>query len=281
MGRNSIRIVCNPYKEKLCYYFKNESGVWDTLSGDSPLFGQYYTNTSFFYERANEILNKMEEVYNRKNKGLDILFEGTDENYQKISKIIENNFTDRDITCNLHTTKIAVVGKTKAGKTSLIKGMEDLLKFKFQEKSSDSFTTYSDKGNNSEWYEVAGIDLDRPESADKNNEINKAFDTIKKLADKDLSTVIYCISLTSQRIENAEEELLKRLTEEFKELKVMIALTQCFGEDDKIRKMIDKLMEATSQMKVVPVLATDKKIKKSTIPSFGLPDVSQFVFGGR
>ena len=54
MGRNAVRIVCNPYNNQISYYFMNEKGVWTVLSGDSPLSRQYYTNTTM-KDRAKEI----------------------------------------------------------------------------------------------------------------------------------------------------------------------------------------------------------------------------------
>ena len=278
MKRNSIRVVCNPYTNKMSYYFKNEIGEWDVLSSNSPLSRQYYTNTSIS-ERANEILTKIDEIYNRKNKGIDILFEGTSENYKRINEIVNSNFKGRDITCKLGTTRIAVVGKKAVGKTFLIEGMENLQGFKYQKKSTDFFDKYSDECNHAEWFEVAGIDLGK-------KEIEKAFDTIKKLSEEGLSAVVYCIAASSGRIEDIEKEFIKRIAEDFLELKVMIVLTQCFKED--IQDAIDEIEKITDQIKLVPVLARDYKTglknedgEASIIPSFGLQEVSQFVFEGR
>lgn len=46
MKKNSMRVVCNPYTNKMSYYFKNEIEEWSVLSGSSPLSRQFYTNTS-------------------------------------------------------------------------------------------------------------------------------------------------------------------------------------------------------------------------------------------
>ena len=100
MKRNTIRVVCNPYTNKISYYLKNELGEWNVFSGNSPLSRKYYRNTSIA-ERSVEILRKIDEIYNRKNKGVDILFEGTLENYNLILEVIKNSFTERDITCKL------------------------------------------------------------------------------------------------------------------------------------------------------------------------------------
>ena len=177
------------------------------------------------------------------------------------------------------TTRIAVVGKTAVGKTVLIEGMEKLHGFEYQRTSTNLYDKYSDKCNHAEWFEVAGIDLGK-------KEIEKAFDTIKRLSEEGLSVVVYCIAASSGRIEDIEKEFIKRIAEDFAELKVMIVLTQCFKED--IQDAIDEIEKITDQIKLVPVLARDYKTglknedgEASIIPSFGLQEVSQFVFEGR
>ena len=69
MKRNMIRIVCNPYTDKISYFFRNELGEWMILSGSSPLSRQYYAKTAI-KDRYIEIIKKLDEIYNRKNKGL-------------------------------------------------------------------------------------------------------------------------------------------------------------------------------------------------------------------
>ncbi len=43
---------------------------------------------------------KIDEIYNRRNKGVDILFEGTDENYKLILNTIMESFKERGIRCS-------------------------------------------------------------------------------------------------------------------------------------------------------------------------------------
>ena len=104
MKRNKLRVVCNPYTNQISYYFQNEIDEWVVLSGNSPLSRQYYTKTSM-QERAPEIVKKLDEIYNRKNKGLDILFEGTAKSFECFQINVKKNLIGRDIICRLGITK--------------------------------------------------------------------------------------------------------------------------------------------------------------------------------
>lgn len=278
MKRNAIRVVCNPYMNKMSYYFRNELKEWDVLSGNSPLSRRYFRNTSIA-ERSVEILHKIDEIYNRKNKGVDILFEGTVENYNLILEAIKNSFTDRDIRCKLGTTKIAVVGKKSVGKTFLIDGLEDLQGFKYSKTEEKDFIKYADECNRAEWYEVGGIDLGK-------ENVEKAFKTVEELSKEGLSSVIYCISAITGRIEEMEKAFIGRIVNSFVGLKIMLVLTMCYIDD--IQEIVDEIEKITDQVKIVPVLAKEYKTglkdrngNSLTITPFGLEEVSMFVFEGR
>lgn len=278
MKRNALRVVCNPYTNKMSYYFRNELGEWDVLSGNSPLSRQYFTNTSV-EARAKDILSKIDEIYNRKNKGIDILFEGTAGNYRIILKTIKDFFPERNIECQLGTTKIAVVGKKSVGKSFLIEGLEDLQGFKYSKTKENGYLKYADECNHAEWYEVLGIDLGK-------DKVEKAFETVNNLSEDGLSAVIYCVSATSGRIEEIEKNLIKKIADSFTELKVMVVLTMSYREY--IQETIDEIEKITDQIKMIPVLAKEyKTVLKNengeaiTIAPFGLEEVSMFVFEGR
>lgn len=278
MKRNSIRVVCNPYLNKMSYYFKNEIGEWEVLSGNSPLSRQYFTNTTVT-ERCNQIVEKIDEIYNRKNKGVDILFEGTSENYKLLLQSLDKLCPDRNITCKLGTTKIAVVGKKAVGKSFMIDGLEDLQGFKYSTIKEKDYIRYSDECNHAEWYEINGIDLGK-------DKVEKAFDTVRKLSEGGLSAVIYCVSSSTGRIEEIEKKLIKRIADSFAELKVMIVLTMCYK--DNIQEAIDEIEKVTDQVKIVPILAKEYKTGMKdengnplTIAPFGLEAVSSYVFEGR
>lgn len=280
MKRNMLKIVCNPYTNQISYYFKNEIGEWNVLSGNSVLSRQFYTNTSM-KERAKVIMDKVDEIYNRKNKGLDILFEGTPNNYEYLQGTIKYYFSDRDISCQLGTTKIAVVGKKSVGKTYLITGLQELNGYNYNKVKKNGYTLYCDECNHAEWYEINGIDLGK-------DKVEGAFNTIADLSKKGLSAVIYCISSTSGRIEDVEKKLIQKIVKEFSEITVMIALTMCYKEENDIQTAIDEILKVTDQIKIIPTLAQKYKTKLKNndgkpiyIDTFGLNEISKFVFEGR
>lgn len=278
MKKNSMRVVCNPYTNKMSYYFKNEIGEWSVLSGSSPLSRQFYTNTSV-KERGKKIIEKIDEIYNRKNRGIDILFEGTSDSYKCFADIIKNDFAGRNINCTLGTTKIAVLGKKSVGKTMLIEGLESLKGFDYSVIQNEKYVQYTDDCNHAHWYEVKGIDLGK-------ENIDKAFKTVAELSKEGLSAVIYCVSAITGRIEDIEKELISRIESSFSELKVMVVLTMCYKED--IQETIDEIEKITNQAKLVLTLAKEYKTGMKdndgmtvVIPPFGLEMVSEYVFEGR
>lgn len=278
MKKNLMRVVCNPYTNKMSYYFKNEIGEWSVLSGSSPLSRQFYTNTSV-KERGKEIVEKIDEIYNRKNRGIDILFEGTSDSYKCFVDIIKNDFAGRDINCALGTTKIAVLGKIGVGKTTLIKGLESLKKFDYSITRNEKYIKYTDDCNHAHWYEIKGIDFGT-------ENVEKAFQTVAELSEEGLSAVIFCVSAMTGKIEDIEKELISRIESSFTELKVMVVLTQCYIED--VQETIDAIEKITNQAKLVSTLAKEYEIRKkdndgmaAVIKPFGLEKVSEYVFEGR
>ena len=279
MKRNSLKIVCNPYTNQISYYFKNEIGEWNVLCASSPLSRQFYTKTSM-KERSKVILEKADEIYNRKNKGLDILYEGPSKGFKYLEETAKYFLPNRDIKCELGTTKIAVVGKKSVGKSCLIEGMEELQHYKYTKIKENGYTVYNDECNHAKWYEIDGIDLGK-------NNVDKAFRTIEELSKQGLSSVVYCISAISGRIEDVEKDLIMKIISEYCEIKVMIVLTMCYKED--VQQAIDEIKRITDQIKIVQTLAKEYKtgVKDSAtgnplvIKTFGLEMVSRYVFEGR
>lgn len=278
--RNTLRVVCNPYTNQISYYLKNELDEWTVLSGNSPLSRKYYTNTSM-QDRADSIVKRIDEIYNRKNKGIDILFEGTAEAFDTLKKAVKNNCQNRDVVCELGTTKIALVGKKRVGKTFLIEGLEELHGYKYSKKQKTGYVVYADEFNHAEWYEINGIDLGI-------SEMEKVRNTIKNLAKEGVTAVIYCISATTGRIEESEGAFIAQIEKEFAELTVMVALTMCYKDESDIKDTYDSIEKATDQIKIVPTLAKSYKtaVKDDDgnpvmIEPFGVNMVSKFVFEGR
>ena len=279
MKRNALRIVCNPGTNRISYYFRNELGEWMILSGNSPLTRQFYTKTTI-KERSKEIIEKIDEVYNRKNKGVDIYFEGNPNGFEILCKSIKEYLPDRDIACKQRTTQIAVVGKKKSGKSFLINGIEDFQQSKFKIKERTGYTEYIDNSNNVSWCEVGGLDLNT-------ESIESALSTIRYIQRSDLSCLVYCVSGISGRMEESEKRLLMDFKNEFPGVTVITVVTMCYKDD--ARDICDEIERMVDHMETFPVLAKDykttsrsKKNKQSLIvKSFGIDVLHTYIFEGK
>ena len=276
--RNSLKIVGNPYTNQLSYYFKNETGEWKVLSESSPLSRQFYTKTSI-KDRAKEIVAKVDEVYNRKNRGIDLLFEGATGSFEILKETVKQYFPDRNICCQLGTTRTAVVGKACVGKTCLIEGLEGLSGHTYARTIAPGYIMYEDEEDHAQWFEVNGIDLGK-------DTMETAFQAVEELAEKGLSSVIYCISAMSGKMEEAEKEFILKMVEGTPEINVMVALTMCYKDDVQI--IVDEIKKMTDQIKLVKTLAKtytlrgkDENGAALTVEPFGLEEVSRYVFEGR
>ena len=277
MCRNSIRIVCNPATNRLSYYMKNEKGEWDILSGNSPLSRQCYTKISI-RKSAKGILMEIDGIYNRKNRGVDIFFEGTKGDYDYLVAVIEKFFSNRNIQCDSKISKIAVLGKIAVGKSTLIEGLEAREGNKYSKIEKKEYIQYTDERNRTAWFEI-GIDLGK-------ENVEKALQTVENLAKEGLSTVIYCISATSGRIENIEREFIQKIERQLSGTRVIIALTMCYRDND--RKIIDEIKKVTDQATVISTLAKeyktgvkDRRGNMIIVEPFGLDQVLKYVFEGR
>lgn len=279
MKRNELRVVCNPVAKHISYYFKNELGEWCVLSGSSPLSRQYYTSTTM-QEKASEIVLKIDEIYNRKNKGLDITFEGDDINYQLFTSAINEQLKNHNVTCHSGSTKVIVTGKSGVGKTILIEELERLQGFKYQVENKNDYFLYRDN-NNTEWYEIKGIDLGM-------DNVRRAYKTIGNLVKNSATMIVYCIMSTNRRIETVEKDFITNLISSFPELTCTIVLTNCISKKG-MQEFIDEIEKMTGHIKVIPTLArefmTDIENEKTgdyfVLPQFGLDDLAEYIFERR
>lgn len=267
--RNELKIVYNPSGKKLTYYFLDDSGEWNPVSGSSPLSRQYYA-TAELERRGIDIVKKIDEVYNRKNKGLNIVFEGPAKLCRQLEDQISSYLPGRDIKCEARATKIAVVGKIGVGKTYLISEIAKMNGSSLISKNSVGYTQRSDRTNSVDWIEVNGVDLGNQQ---------ETFRTIEKLAKVGISKILYCISGESGRIEDIEREMILRLTEQFPAVDVITVITKCYKEN--YQEIKDKIEGIVGIGKVFPTLAKEYKVKQGIVSAFGLKDLATYIFEGK
>lgn len=279
MKRNAIKIVCNPFMNEVSYFFKNELGEWLLLSGSSPLSRQYYTKANI-KDRSKEIIEKIDEIYNRKNRGLDIHFQGTTDSCEYISGAIKTYLSGRNVSCQMESTKIAVVGKKKVGKTTLINGIAGTQGYKFEVISKGQYVQYEDKHNHVDWIEVNGIDFGT-------EKVEEAFGTISELVNEGLSKVVYCISGDYGLIEETEKSMIIKLKETFPSIDVITTVTLCYK--DEVQTVIDEIEKTIGHGEVFPILAQEYKsstrmrgmVNPFIVEPFGLIELATFIFEGK
>lgn len=278
MDRNTVRIVCDSSRNNISYFFRNKHKGWKELPSDSPLLRSNYTNT-IFADSAKDILIKIDEIYNIKNKGIDVFFEGTTEDYKILLETVEDSLPERDIRCKARSTEIAIVGKKSVGKSLLIEGIERLYEITYKKIEGDGYVRYLDNNKDSvNFYEITGIDIDK-------ENVEKAFNTLKKISEEiGLSSIIYCVSATTGKLESAEKEFILRIRSDLSETKVIIVLTMCYMDD--IQRIIDIIKNRLNGIEIFPVLSKeyktclkDKYGETIVIEKFGLENIYRFILG--
>lgn len=281
MERNSIKIVCNPLNNEIIYSFKDENKEWHELSGYSPLSRQFYTKRSL-QDSAADVLKKLNEIYNRKNRGLDIYFVGENSDFEFLESEIKRLFPDKDVRLIPGIYRIAVIGKEGSGKSTLIKGIEAQQRGHYIESVKEKYSQYIDTDNSTEWYTIEGLELGCDSCC------QEILQEINELIRTGLSAVIYCISAKSSRIESMEIEFINEIKRSFPGIKLLVALTQCTMGEHEADSFTDIISKETNQCCVIPTLAvacdirTNKKADKPyRIESFGLDAVAKYIFEGR
>ena len=99
MEKNKIKIVCNPYNKRIQYYWFEENEQWKDLcdSEDSALNVDKYTKNVSLPRIAFDLLNILVGNYCNKTVGLEIFFEGTEDDYNDLEVVRKNHFSQYDI----------------------------------------------------------------------------------------------------------------------------------------------------------------------------------------
>lgn len=270
MKRNQIKIVSNVKKQTLAFFMKDEQEKWREVSNSSPLSRKKYKASSI-KKSVEEIVRVIGSEYNPGNRGVDIYFEGTEEDFCILKNVIDKKFSPNYLDCiYVQETQIAVAGKVGSGKTTLIKGIEEYKGVSFMHQENKGLSAYSDEESKVVWYEIPGIDIGV-------ENIIAARDTFEQLANEGLTTFVYCLGTT--KIEPPEEELIMFVRNDYPSIKILVVLTRFVDDDNKT--YADQLSSNLNGTKVIPVLAKEMKTRSGIIPAYGIDDVDRYIFEGR
>lgn len=178
---------------------------------------------------------------------------------------------------NLNTLNIIVVGKTGAGKSTLINSVfrEELAAEGMGKPVTNHMSKISKEGFPLNIYDTRGFELGRDAQIEVRNEI---IETIKEgVKTKDVNKAIhciwYCVNTATNRIEPEEIDWLREFAKEnaMTNVPVIVVLTQSFSKKNAqaLRKLV--LDEKLDVLQVVPVLAKDYEIDEDYIAkAYGL-----------
>ncbi len=95
--QDTVKITCDPYTNKIEYKFLNtENDEWNEVDAGSNLRKDKFTNTSL-QKIAYDAVKELKENYNTGTEGLNIVFEGTNEDYEQLKDIINSYFGNDEI----------------------------------------------------------------------------------------------------------------------------------------------------------------------------------------
>lgn len=267
LTHNKLKIVSNRNLKSLSFYLMNEKGRWMLVSNYSDLSRKKYKAANIF-EAGEDIIAIIDRDYNTGGRGVDIRFEGSDEEYHFLQECVKKHFHGQDVTCSHHRAAIAVAGKKYSGKSTFI---EEMCKYMGEHLSSvqlDGYEKYTSQPSNTVWYEIAGIDFGK---------IIAAKDAFTRIVPEGITDFIYCLSTT--KIEEPEEALILYIKENYPYINILLLLTQCLDEGSDL--FVEHLSKQVNGVKVLPVLAVPKKTRSGTIESYGIDDVSRYLFEGK
>ena len=190
----------------------------------------------------------------------------------------------RDVQKNMTKLNIMVMGKTGAGKSTLINNVfsRNLAQTGIGKPVTQSIRKYEIEDFPLAIYDTPGLELGGENAIDEL--LKEAKEVLAKGAMRGISESIhciwYCVSTPSHRFEEAEVEFIKKFLDEANEfcVPVIIVLTQSYSKKDAKALMSEIEKENLNVVQIVPVLAQDVDIDEDyIIKSYGLDTLIDIV----
>ena len=190
----------------------------------------------------------------------------------------------RDVQKNMTKLNIMVMGKTGAGKSTLINNVfsRNLAQTGIGKPVTQSIRKYEIEDFPLAIYDTPGLELGGENAIDEL--LKESKEVLSKGAMRGISESIhciwYCVSTPSHRFEEAEVEFIKKFLDEANEfcVPVIIVLTQSYSKKDARALMAEIEKENLKVVQIVPVLAQDVDIDEEyVIKAYGLDTLIDIV----
>ncbi len=190
----------------------------------------------------------------------------------------------RDVQKNMTKLNIMVMGKTGAGKSTLINNVfsRNLAQTGVGKPVTQAIRKYEIEDFPLAIYDTPGLELGGENAIDEL--LKEAKEVLSKGAIKGISESIhciwYCVSTPSHRFEEAEIEFIKKFLDEANVycVPVIIVLTQSYSKKDAKTLMAEIDKENLNGVQIVPVLAQDVDIDDEyVIKAYGMDTLIDIV----
>ena len=269
--KNKMRIVSNSESDNILYQIKSEDNKWIPVSHFSKLSRKEFTNTSII-NKGEEILFEIDKTYNQGIRGVEIFFEGSEEEYNILNSIIKEKYEKKGIICNFKRTEVIVAGKVGTGKTTLINAISSYENMSMKVTKMKNYDIFENDKKSVSFYEISGINVGE-------GSIEQFESTTDMLTKNNVSTMIYCIS--NGKIEDVEVKIIKDIKQRNPEISIAVAMSRSHGDPEE-ELAAERISNILGNIPVYILLAEEEKIRSGmVIDTFGVDKISHFIFGGK
>lgn len=118
-----IKIIYNPYAQKAAYK-RWSNGAWIDLGSSSALSEERYQNGITLQNCGIDIVNKITSGYDDGTIGVNLVFEGTDNDYEDFQSILKLYFSDCKISCTRDEKQLISADQAAQKIESIFEDME-------------------------------------------------------------------------------------------------------------------------------------------------------------